>query len=322
MGSPIIIEQGGGQASLPFLLPVATGYTAVWQEASTPPRTRGASLDSNGTLTGTVEVVATARSEQMRPVLSRSPNGTAVAWMDQVAGSAANTEQVGVSTTYVGLLDSNLHVRTDIPVQQIDSAVSTGYPWLAGDTTSLALLWSEQVSSSAIDTYFSLLGTTLAPGTNVDARNAPTVTSSALLGRMAQTSFGYVSAWEDSRSGSDEIYMSLLKSDGTIYGGGLVEEPGTGSANWPHMAWTGSAIAIVYYQFRSGKPQIFMTFLDQNGARLGGGADAQISNTTEWSRYPDVIWTGAEFGVLWIDARDGQPELYFNRATCKVPAPI
>jgi hypothetical protein len=88
------------------------------------------------------------------------------------------------------------------------------------------------------------------------------------------------------------------------------------------MAWTGSSIAVVYYQFRNGNPQVFMTFVDQNGMRQGGGADAQVSDTTEWARYPDVQWTGAEFGVLWIDARDGQPELYFNRATCKVPAPI
>ena len=65
-----------------------------------------------------------------------------------------------------------------------------------------------------------------------------------------------------------------------------------------------------------------MTFIDQNGLRIGGAADAQISNTPMWARYPDVIWNGNEFGVLWIDARDGQTELYFNRVVCSKPAPI
>jgi hypothetical protein len=320
--SPVLVVQGGSGASLPFLLPVSTGYTVAWEEATVPARTRITTLGATGTPSGNVQVVATARGTQMRPVLAPSPNGTAVAWMDQIASTVANLEEVGVSTTYVGLLDDTLHVRTDIPVQHIDSALSTGYPWLAGSPQSLALLWSEQISASAIDTYFALLGSTLAPTDTVDARNAPTASSSALVGRVLGTDFGYVSAWEDSRSGSDEVYMSLLQSDGKIYEDGLVEEPGTGSANWPHIAWTGTSIAVVYYQFRNGNPQVFMTFVDQNGMRLGGGADAQVSDTTEWARYPDVQWTGAEFGVLWIDARDGQPELYFNRATCKVPAPI
>jgi hypothetical protein len=320
--SPQVVAPGGSGASLPFILPTSTGYTVAWEETTTPARTRVTTLGTTGIPSGNIQVVATARGTQMRPVLAPSPTGTAVAWMDQVASSAASTTEVGVSTTYVGLLDDALHVRTDVPVQQIDSALSTGYPWLAGDSQSLALLWSEQISASAIDTYFSFLGGTLAPTSPIDARNAPGATSSALLGRMLGTDFGYFITWEDSRSGSTEVYMSLLQSGGKIYAGGLVEEPGTGSANWPHMAWTGSSLAVVYYQFRDRNPQVFMTFLDENGERLGGAADAQVSDTTEWARYPDVQWTGSEFGVLWIDARNGQPELYFNRVSCRRPAPI
>src|SRR5262249_10215915 len=123
-------------------------------------------------------------------------------------------------------------------------------------------------------------------------------------------------------SGSEEIYMSLMDPNGHRYAGGIVEEPGTGNANWPHVAWTGTSAAIVYYQFRKGRPQIFLTFIDQNGMRIQGAAHAQVSNTAMWARYPDVTWNGSEFAVMWIDARDSMTELYFNRAICKKPSPI
>jgi hypothetical protein len=98
----------------------------------------------------------------------------------------------------------------------------------------------------------------------------------------------------------------------------------TGAANWPHLAWAGSSAGIAYYQFRSGGPQIFMTFIDALGARVGGAADAQISNTPPGAeaKYPDVQWTGSGFGILWVDTRDGHPELYFNQALCQRSSPI
>lgn len=96
----------------------------------------------------------------------------------------------------------------------------------------------------------------------------------------------------------------------------------TGNANWSHQAWTGSSAGIVYYQFRSGRPQIFLTFIDPTGARIGGAADSQVSDTPAQARFPDVQWNGSTFGVLWIDTRDGSPQLYFNNASCQKPAPI
>lgn len=322
METPHMIVSGT-QASLPNLVMTTNGYVVTWEEGTSPPRASIVALDSNGAIVGTPQIVSTARGLQLRPVLTQTPTGLAVAWMDQLNGTAANTTQLGTSTTYVALLDSTLKVRTDVPKIQVDAASSTGYPWLAGDATQVGLMWSEQNSASTVDTYFELLDSTLTASAKTDVRDSKTATSSALLGRMMLTDFGYVATWEDNRDSNNtpEIYMGLLQTSGTLYAGSLVEEPNTGSANWPHVAWTGSALGVVYYQFRSGKPQIFMTFVDHNGTRIGGAADAQISDTSEWSRYPDITWTGGAFGVMWLDARNGEPEIYFNSASCQQRAP-
>jgi hypothetical protein len=111
--------------------------------------------------------------------------------------------------------------------------------------------------------------------------------------------------------------MALTDPNGKDTGGGLVEQPDTGDANWPHMAWSGEYGAVVYYQWRDSTPQIFMTFVDGSGKRVFG-PDLQVSATPngKWARFPDVDWDGKEFGVAWIDSRDGTTQLYFQRVAC------
>lgn len=320
LDAPILVEATAGLSRLPTIAQTPTGFVVAWQDLDAQSTVRVHALDLAGRPVGSGRVVALSRGEQSRPVLASSPNGVAISWMDQAQASAGLIDAVGDSTVYVGLLGPDLVLRTDVPVRQISPSAKTGYPWLAGDQERLGLLWSEE-GSSHTDTFFSSLDGALSSPVPNNVRD-PDVINAALLGRLLLTDFGFLAAWEDHRTGAEEIYMSLLDPLGRRYAGGLIEEPNTGSANWPHLAWTGSAAGVVYYQFRSGRPQIFMTFIDRTGTRIGGGADTQISNTAVWARFPDVVWNGSEFAIMWVDFRDGRTELYFNRALCKQPAPI
>ena len=78
-----------------------------------------------------------------------------------------------------------------------------------------------------------------------------------------------------------------------------------------------STLVLMLASIRRAKVALAATTLT-----LTGSADAQISNTTRWARYPDVVWTGSELGILWVDSRDGMPEIYFNRAHCHKPAAL
>jgi hypothetical protein len=321
LGTPIVIEQTAAPSTLPNLLRTAGGYAVAWQEADpAAPHVRTHLLDAQGNPIGASQIVAHARSSQTRPVLASSPLGMAISWMDQLPDSTSSGDMIGDSATYVGALDASLALRTDVATQRINPNSQSGYPWLAGDDKAVSLLWVDNIGG-AFDPYFAPLDATLLPSSPADVRGA-TVPQASQLGRLLKTDFGYLAAWEDLRSGSEEIYMSLLDPAGMRYAGGLVEEPQTGNANWPHMAWTGSAAAVVYYQFRRGLPQIFLTFVDQAGARIANAADAQVSNTSASAKFPDVIWNGMEFAIIWVDTRDGGPQLYFNRILCKKPAPI
>lgn len=317
LGAVELVEATPGPSTLPTILRVANGFVVAWQDDV---NVRLHKLDADGHPSGTGKVVATGRSTQTRPVLSASPMGTVLAWMDQTLDSSMNNDEIGDSRGSIALVADDLSLRTDVPTKPFSPSANAGYPWLAGDAQRLAILWSE-TDRGRTDTFYSTVTDQLALPSKIGTRDAGAA-NAALLGRLMLTDFGALASWEDHRGGQAEIYMSLLDPTGFVYAGGLVEEPDTGNANWSHMAWTGSAAGVVYYQFRSGKPQIFMTFIDNRGVRIGGAADMQLSNTTGWARFPDLLWNGDEFGGMWIDGRGGQTELYFNRAACKKPLPI
>ena len=320
-GAAVAVEQTASKSSLPTILRTRGGFVVAWQEEDVPAvRTHGLTLD--GLPTGDGQQIAVARSSQMRPVLADSPGGIAISWMDQTAASSKNNDTLGTSSAYLGLLDGNYALRTDVPARPLGTGGEAGYPWLAGSSTALEVLYS--ATTTQTDVFVSPITadtSTLTIGAANDIRD-PSAANQALLGRLTRTDFGYLASWEDHRSGEAEIYLGVLDATGKRYAGGLVEEPATGNANWSHQAWTGSAAGIVYYQYRSGRPQIFMTFIDQTGARIGGAADMQVSNTPASARFPSVQWDGSQFGVLWIDSRSSPVELYFNSAVCKKSAPI
>jgi hypothetical protein len=200
--------------------------------------------------------------------------------------------------------------------QRVAPADVDGWPWLAGDDQVLGIAWSDK-ASTAYDVHFSPVDARTLAASTPDKSLRGTTKGDALLPRMVRTGFGFLAAWEDTRNGGNEIYMALVDPAGNVLGGGVVEEPDSGDANWPNMAWTGTEAGVVYYQWRGGQPQIFMSFVDATGARVAGRPDLQVSNgNAGWSRYPDVVWTGSEFGVMYVDDRTGTPSLWLQRVAC------
>jgi hypothetical protein len=60
-----------------------------------------------------------------------------------------------------------------------------------------------------------------------------------------------------------------------------------------------------------------MSFVGATGARVGGLHDLQVSDVASgWSKYPDVVWTGKAFGLMYVDTRDGAPDLWLQSVTC------
>jgi len=307
LAGAVAIAQTHAPARLPTIALMPNGgYFVAWEEGENAKVVHARMVAPDLHPTSNDSVLATTASEQARPIARATSNGVALAWMDQVGASEA---------VNVAVVDTAMKMTGPKRVAMNDSA---GYPWLAGDASGLALLWSDK-RGGPYDIHFSPLDMSLTATADVTVRTGPA--GDALLGRMVKTSFGWLAAWEDQTlADKTHVYMSLLGPDGSKISDGLVEED-DGNANWPNIAWNGSAAAIVYYEWRTGEhvPQIYMTFVDGTGKRVGGLHDLRVSTGpgTSQAKLPDVVWTGKDFGVVWTDTRDGGQTLYFARVACQ-----
>ena len=311
MGSPVDVQETPAQSDLPSLLKTSTGYVVAWEEGSAGNAVCARALGPNALPVGAGVTVATTQLQQSRPVLAHAPRGeVAVAFMDQFADGSQGVEIANIDPSSMQVTGPQRLASTDVD----------GWPWIAGDDRALAIVWRDQGAQSngspSYDIAFAIIDPqSLQSSAPTSLRGA--ASTPAALPRMIRTDTGFLAAWEDMRGSDNEIFMSLVDASGGRIAGGLFEEPNSGDANWPNMAWTGQSGGIVYYQWRDNRPQVFMSFVDGKGARVGGLHDLQVSNGTGGtSKYPDVVWTGREFGVMYVDTRDGHPELWLQRIAC------
>ena len=313
-GSPLgslRVQHTPARSDLPSLLKTSGGYLVAWQEGSAGSAVFACALGSDATPQGDCVTLAATQLDQPRPVLAHAPGGiAALAYMDQFADG---TQGIQVMT----LDPASLHV---LHSQRVASSGAAGWPWVAGDDHTLGVVWrdagTQANGTASYDIHFASLDSQSLQMSNQGSLRGASTTDSTLP-RMIPTSFGFLAAWEDLRASDNQIYMSLVDPNGHKFAGGLVEESNSGDANWPNMVWTGAAAGIVYYQWRDSRPQIFMSFVNGAGQRVAGLHDLQVSaGQTGTSKYPDVVWTGTEFGVMWVDTRSGAPELWFQRVAC------
>jgi hypothetical protein len=302
--APVDVQATPAASDLPSIVKTSGGYLVGWQEGTAGQAVLVHALDANAAPTGGGTNVASTNSSQSRPVLARAPGGqVACTWMDSFDGKGG---------AQVAMIDPGSLTVTG--PQRIAEADIDGWPWIAGDDQALAVAWSDEASSN-YGVNFASLDHSLALADQCTFKGDGT--NNQLLPRMARTSYGFFAAWEDVNNNENHIRSSLVDSTGKVLGGGIVEEANTGDADWPNIAWDGTATAIVYYQWRAGRPQIYLTFLDATGARVKASKDLQVSNGGNgWSKFPDVQFTGTDFGVLYVDTRDGAPALWLQRVTC------
>jgi hypothetical protein len=306
VGPSVLLETTPAASALPTLARLGTGWVAAWEEGTAPSKAvRAQLLDDAAQPVGTGQTLIASTAEEVRPVVAAAPGGKAVlSWM---------TTTAGMPSVWLARLSTNLDLDS---ATRVAPSYGSGFPWLASDGQSLAMVYSDD-RNGALSPRFAHLDDRLEPTLDDALRTAQT--GDGKLSRMIGTANGYLAAWEDTRSGDEEIYLGAVDAAGNKLAESLVEEPGTGDANWPNLASNGTKAAIVYYQFRVDAPQIYLSFVDpQTGKRVSGGADVQVSHAPNgtWARYPDVAWTGSSFAVAWIDARSSTPQLYFSRVTC------
>ena len=310
LGPPVAVEPTAASSDLPNLVQTAGGFLVVWQEGSAGTAVFAHALGPDAMPVGTGVTVAATQANQSRPVLARAPGGqVAVAWMDSFEGRG------GVQ---VALIDpSSLAVTAPLRVAQGDN---DGWPWIAGDDQSLGMAWSDE-PGDAYDVRFARIETAAVyrprhPSRSVAQRPAAAFCHASSGRASASSRPGKTCGRATTRSRWPSSTRRATKS-------AAVSSRSRTAATRTGPIWLGPGRprASCTTSFERADRGIFMSFVDATGMRVGGLHDVQVSDAASgWSRYPDVVWTGTQFGVMYVDTRDGAPDLWLQSVGC-APAP-
>ena len=87
------------------------------------------------------------------------------------------------------------------------------------------------------------------------------------------------------------------------------------SGGAPSLVWTGSEYGVAWQDYWWGTApsdlEIYFARIDASGNPIG--SVIRVTNAAGSSADPSLVWTGHEYGVVWQDLRDGNPEIYFAR---------
>ena len=128
-------------------------------------------------------------------------------------------------------------------------------------------------------------------------RDAAASTSAAL----AFDGLGHGLAFLDARSGAEAVWFARLDPEGVALAPETRLTPDAAAPKEPAIAFSGEAFAIVYRDTRGGaRGELWLTLLDREGAPLGPErrilpAAANLASVGN----PRIVWTGAEFGVVY-----------------------
>ena len=136
--------------------------------------------------------------------------------------------------------------------------------------------------------------------------------ATSLQPSVAWTGNEYGVAWRDSRHLSTEIFFALISAAGVKLTADSRITSATGASSMPALVWTGTEFGVAWVDARDGNSEIYFNRIDMAGAPVG--TDVRITSNAGFSGQPDLNWTGAEYAVVWTDDRDGNREIYFNRA--------
>ncbi len=121
--------------------------------------------------------------------------------------------------------------------------------------------------------------------------------------------------WQDLRSHRNwEIYGNRVTRAGVVRGPqDLAIAAGAGNRRIPRVAWGGGVFLVVWMEERPGAGwDVAAARVGSDGAVLDPGGITVGTGPGDQTR-PVVAWNGEAFVVVWMDGRNGEPDIYAAR---------
>ncbi len=200
-----------------------------------------------------------------------------------------------------GKIGSEINIVNDLNSSNNPSLVWTG--------TEYGLSWHDNRDSNN-EIYFTRID---AAGGKIgsDTRITNSINES-WFPSLVWTGIEYGLSWSDARDGGNyEIYFTRISAAGGKIGSDIRITNDINFSTYPSLVWTGTEYGISWFDTRDSNNEIYFVRVDASGSKIG--SDIRITNDSNDSFFPSLVWTGTEYGISWSDNRDGNYEIYFAR---------
>ena len=293
----IAISTAWHKQERPALAFDGTNYLVAWQDYRSGAyysvyfsrvSPAGDVLDPDG-----VRVSMTA-SQQMSPAVAFDGTNYLVVWQDLRNGSF---DIYGTRVSRAGtVLDP-----TGIAISTADARQS--HPSVAFDGVHYLVVWDDQRSNLSDDIY----GSRVNPSGGVMDAKGIAISIAANRQEYPSVTYGggnYLVAWQDDRSGFEDIYGARVTPSGSVLNsGGIAISRAANSQAYPAVGFDGTNYLAVWQDFRAGY------YFDIYGARVGlsgavlDTAGIAISLAGNDQLAPAVGYDGSNYMVFWQDNR-------------------
>jgi hypothetical protein len=225
-------------------------------------------------------------------------------WTGSEYGLAWRDDRDGNQEIYFLRLDAEGN-RIGNPRRITNASGASGWPSLVWDGRDYGLAWYDERDGNR-EIYFTRLhrsGNKIRPDVRITADPAE-----SSLPALAWTGKEWGVAWHDQRNGDSEIYFARLEAEGDKLGDDMRVTNATGTSENAALVSTGTTFGVVWHDLRDEVWEIYFARLDAMGNKID--FDRRLTQDPAISGWPDVEWSGSEFGVFWHDQRDGTWEIY------------
>ena len=313
----IRISDYNGHEGTPSLVWAGSGYGLAWHELYGDPSTFWSSelyftaLNYGGKKVVDDVLLSPGIPYVVDPSLAWTGTEYGIVWRDQRNGNK------DIYFTRI----SQIGTKQGADVRITNSTFSSETPHLVWTGTEYGLAWYDYRDGN-YEIYFARISSTgqkLAipdpepDGVNDDYVRITNDPSNSSQPSLVWTGAQYGISWIDDRDGDFEIYFARLSSEGVKQGGDVLITNDASHSWWPSIVWTGTEYGLAWYDYRNGSnSEIYFARINSNGVKQG--SDVRVTNDlTGGSRFPSLIWTGTEYGLTWIDGRDGCDRVFFAR---------
>ncbi len=316
-GNGAVISMAADAQSYPQITSDGSGGAIItWQDYRSGTwdiYARWINASGNVQWTGNGVAISTAASTQSYPqITSDGSGGAIITWHDYRSGTSYDI--------YAQRINSSGTVQwTGNGVAISAGAYDQFEPEITTDGSGGAIItWRDYRSGTSWDVYAQRINSSgnvqwtsngVAISTATNNQTYPQVTTDG--------SGGAIITWQDSRSGTSDIYAQRINASGTVQwtGNGVVISTAANNRESPQVTSDGSGGAIFTWQdYRSGNSDVYSQRIDSNGSIQWTSDGVAISTAASDQFGPQITGDGSGGAIItWNDSRSGTYDIYARR---------